>query len=91
MLVLGAFGFALFTLAWVAMYFRLKHELPEHPLVDATYLNLPVGFGGGRRAGLRNMVRLVQSHRERHGIDRWSTLLIAGLMMLVGSLVGSML
>ncbi len=38
-------------LAWVGMYFRLKHELPEHALVDATYLNLPTGFGGRRRSG----------------------------------------
>ena len=27
-LVLGACGFALFTLAWVGMYFRLKGEAP---------------------------------------------------------------
>ena len=90
-LVLGACGFALFTLAWVGMYFRLKRELPEHELVDATYLNLPSGIGGQRRAGLRNMVRLIQFHFERHGIDRWSMLLIAGVVMLAASLIGSML
>ena len=90
-LVLGACGFTLFTLAWVGMYFRLKRELPEHALVDATYLNLAIGFGGQRRAGLGNMFRLIQFHFERHSIDRWSTLLIAGLAMLAASLIGSVL
>ena len=90
-LVLGACGFMLFTLAWVGMYFRLKRELPEHALVEATYLNLPIGFGGKRRAGLRNMFGLIQFHFRRHSMDRWSMLLIAGLAMLAASLVGSML
>jgi hypothetical protein len=86
-LILGACGFTLFTLAWAGMYFRLKRELPEHALVDATYLNLPIGFGGQRRAGFRNMFRLIQFHFERHRIDRWSMLLIAGLAMLAASLI----
>src|SRR4030042_2489070 len=77
-LILGACGFTLFTLAWAGMYFRLKRELPEHALVDATYLNLPIGFGGQRRAGFRNMFRLIQFHFERHRIDRWATLLMHG-------------
>jgi uncharacterized membrane protein YqjE len=90
LLVMGACGFALFTLAWVGMYFRLKHELPEHALVGATYLNL-TGFGRQRRAGLRNMLRLIQFHFERRSFDRWSMLLIAGLAMLAASLTGSVL
>ena len=89
-LVLVACGFALFTLAWVGMYFRLKRELPEHALVHATYLNLPTRFGG-RRAGLRNMFRLIRLHFERHSFDRWSMLLIAGGAMLAASLISSML
>ena len=87
-LVLGACGFALFTLAWVGMYFRLKRELPEHALVDATYLNF---FAGWRRAGFRNMLALIQLHFERHRIDLWSMLLIAGVVMLAASFIGSML
>ena len=90
LLILAACGFMFFTFAWVAMYFRLKRELPDHALVDATYLNLPIGFGGQRRAGLHNLLRLIQLHFERHRFDRWSMLLIAGLAMLASSLVGSM-
>jgi hypothetical protein len=88
-LVLSACGFALFTFAWVGMYFRLKREQPEHALVHATYLNLPTGFGG-RRAGLRNMFGLIQFHFARHSFDRWSMLLIAGGVMLAAALIGSM-
>jgi hypothetical protein len=87
-LILGACGFAVFTLAWTGMYFRLKRELPEHALVDATYLNLPIGFGGRRHAGVRNMFRLVQFHFERHHIDRWSMLLISGLVTMLAALIG---
>jgi hypothetical protein len=91
MVVLASCGFTLFTLAWTGMYFRLKRDLPQHALVDATYLNLPTGFGGGRRAGLRNMFGLVQLHFERRGVDRLSILLIAGLAMLAVSLIGAVL
>jgi hypothetical protein len=90
-LILGACGFALFTFAWVGMYFRLKRELPDHALVDATYLNFPTAFGGKRRAGFRNMLALIQFHFNRHRIDPSSMLLIAGLMMLAASLVGTVL
>jgi hypothetical protein len=86
-LILGACGFTLFTVAWTGMYFRLKRELPDHALVSATYLNLPKGFGQ-RRAGFRNMFRLIQFHFERHRIDPWSMLLIAGLAILAASLIG---
>ena len=85
--VLFGCGFALFTLAWVGMYFRLKRELPEHALVDATYLN----FLGGRRRGSRNMLALIQFHFERHRIDRWSMLMITGVVMCAASLIDSML
>lgn len=91
LLILSACGFALFTLAWVGMYFRLKRELPEHALVDATYLNLSTGIGGRRRAGFRNMLALIQFHFKRHRIDPWSMLLIAGLVMLAASLIGYVL
>ena len=87
-LILAAVGLMFFTFAWVAMYFRLKRELPDHALVDATYLNLPIP--GERRTGLRNMLRLIQLHFERHRFDRWSIMLIVGLAMLALSLVGSM-
>lgn len=88
LLVLSASGFAFFTFAWVGMYFRLKRELPEHRLVDATYLNFPIGFGRQRRAGFRNMLALIQFHVERHRIDPWSSLLIAGVLMFAASLFG---
>ena len=92
MLILGACGFTLFTVAWTGMYFRLKRELPDHTLVAATYLNLPTGVGRQRRAGFRNMFRLIQFHFERHRIDGWSMLLIAGLaMMLAPSLIAYVL
>ena len=90
-LTLGACGFALFTFAWVGMYFRLKRELPDHALVDATYLNVPTAFGGKRRAGFRNMLALIQFHFKRHRIDPWSLLLIAGLAMLAASLIAYLL
>jgi len=90
-LILSACGFAFFTFAWVGMYFRLKRELPEHALVDATYLNLSTGFGGRRRAGFRNMVALIQFHFKRHRFDPWSILLIAGLVLFAASLVGYLL
>ena len=83
--------FAFFTFAWVSMYFRLKRELPEHVLVDATYLTSPFGFGGQRRAGLRNVLRLIQFHFERHSMDHWSMLLIGGVAMLAASLIDSAL
>jgi len=86
-LILGTSGFALFTFAWTGMYFRLKRELPEHTLVTATYLNLPGVFLSERRVGLRNMLRLIQLHVERHHLDPWSALLVAGLAMLAASLV----
>lgn len=91
LLILGAGGFALFNFAWVGMYFRLKRELPEHALVNATYLNLSTGISGRRRAGFRNMLALIQFHFKRHRIDPWSMLLIAGLAMLAASLIGSVL
>jgi len=91
LLVSSACGFTLFTLAWVGMYFRLKRELPEHALIDATYLNLPIGVGRQRRAGFRNMFRLIRFHFERHASDRWSMMLIAGLAILAASLVVYML
>ena len=91
MLILSACGFAFFTLAWVGMYFRLRRELPEHALVDATYLNLSAGFGGGRRAGFRNMVALIQFHFKGHRIDLWSILLITGLVLFAASLIGYVL
>jgi hypothetical protein len=91
MLILGACGFALFTFAWVGIYIRLKRELPEHALVAATYLNLSTGIVGRRRAGFRNMLALMQFHFERHRIDPWSLLLIAGMAMLAASLIGSVL
>jgi len=90
-LILSACGFALFTFAWVGMYFRLKRELPDHALVNATYLNLSIGFGSKRRAGFRNMLALIQFHFKRHRVDLWSILLIAGLVMFAGSLVGYLL
>lgn len=87
----SAGGFALFTFAWMSMYIRLKRELPEHALVDATYLNLTTGFGGRRRAGFRNFVALIQFHFNRHRFDPWSILLIAGLVSFAASLVGHLL
>jgi hypothetical protein len=90
-LTLGACGFAFLTFAWVGMYFRLKREQPDHALVDATYLNLPIGFGGRRRAGFRNMLALIQFHFKRHRFDPWSLLLIAGLAMLAASLIAYLL
>lgn len=86
LLILVACGFTLLTVAWAGMYFQLKRELPDHALVGASYLNLPVGFG--RRAGARNMFRLIQFHFERHRIDRWSMLLMAGLAMMALSFIG---
>ncbi|HUO82247.1 MAG TPA: hypothetical protein VM616_05250 [Gammaproteobacteria bacterium] len=88
LLILVACGFALLTVAWTGMYFLLKREQPEHALVGASYLNLPVGVGRHRRAGTRNMFRLIQFHFERHGIDRWSLLLAAGLTMMAAGVVG---
>ena len=88
LLVLGACGFALFTLAWIGMYVRLRRELPEHALVSATYLNLGIGVGRERRAGFYNMLRLIRLHFERHRIDWWSILLIAGLAMVAVSAIG---
>lgn len=87
-LILGAGGFTLFTLAWIGMYFRLRRELPEHALVNATYLNLGIGFGRESRAGFYNMLRLIRFHFERHRIDGWSILLIAGLAMFAVSAIG---
>jgi len=88
LLVLFTCGFTLLTAAWAGMYFRLKREQPEHALVRASYLNLPVGFRSQRRAGTRNLFRLIQLHFERHRIDRWSMLLMAGLAMMAASFVG---
>lgn len=88
LLILGVCGFTLFTLAWIGMYFRLRRELPEHALVNATYLNLGIGFGRERRAGFYNMLRLIRLHFERHRIDWWSILLIAGLAMVAVSAIG---
>jgi hypothetical protein len=70
------------------MYFRLTRDLPEHALVDATYLNFDTGFGVRDRSGFRNMLRLIRFHYDRHHIDAWSMLLIAGVVMLAASLIG---
>jgi hypothetical protein len=37
------------------------------------------------------MLALIQFHFERHRIDPWSLLLIAGLVMLAASLIGYVL
>jgi hypothetical protein len=86
--ILVACGFTLFTIGWAGMYFQLKRELPDHPLVRASYINLPVGLGRRRRAGTYNMFRLVGFHFERRRIDLWSLLLAAGLAMMAASLIG---
>lgn len=91
LLILGASGFSLFTFAWIGMYFRLRRELPEHALVSATYLNLGIGFGRQRRAGFYNMVRLIRLHFERHRVDLWSILGVAGLAMVAVSAIGYVL
>lgn len=88
LMILGAGGFSLFTVAWIGMYFRLSRELPEHALVTATYLNLGIGFGRQRRAGFYNMLHLIRLHFERHRVDPWSILLIAGLAMAAVSAIG---
>ena len=44
LLILVGCGIALFTFAWTGMYFVLKREQPEHTLVGASYLNLPIGW-----------------------------------------------
>lgn len=87
-LILGAGGFSAFTFAWIGMYFRLRRELPDHALVNATYLNLEIGIGRERRAGFYNMVRLIRLHFERHRADLWSILGIAGLAMFAVSAIG---
>ena len=86
LLILAAFGFLLFTVAWTGMYFRLAREMPGHALVGASFLNLPAAFG--RRAGARNMFALVRLHFERHRFDLWTVLLIAGVVTLGVALVG---
>jgi hypothetical protein len=58
-LILGACGFALFTLAWTGMFFRLKRELPEHALVDATYLQPSHRF---RRPAPHRVPQYVRPH-----------------------------
>lgn len=88
LLILGVGAFSLFTLAWIGMYYRLRRELPEHALVNATYLNLDIGFGRASRAGFYNALRLIRLHFERHPIDQWSILLIAGLAMFAVSAIG---
>ena len=88
LLILVGCGIALFTFAWTGMYFVLKREQPEHTLVGASYLNLPIGLGRHRRAGTRNMFRLIQFHFERHRIDHWSLLLAVGLAMMVAGAIG---
>ena len=85
---LAAVGFALFTIGWTGMYFRLKREVPGHALVNATYLNVGSGWTGHGRAGFRNLVRLVRLHVERHRADLWSVLFAAGGLLLAASFVG---
>ena len=71
-------GFLAFTAGWVGMYFRLKRELPEHPLAKATLF--------GRRAAGR-LFDLIGLHWKRHGLDIWTSLLIAGLVVFALSFV----
>ena len=71
-------GFLAFTAGWVGMYFRLKRELPEHPLAKATLI--------GRRAA-RRLFDLIGLHWTRHGLDIWTSLLIAGLVVFALSYV----
>lgn len=65
----------------------MKHEAADHPLVNATYFNLPAGFG--RRAGAKNLFALLRLHFERHRLDLWTILLVAGVTMLAAGLIGS--
>jgi hypothetical protein len=71
-------GFLAFTAGWVGMYFRLKRESPEHPLAKATLI--------GRRAA-RRLFDLIGLHWRRHGLDIWTSLLIAGLVVFALSFV----
>jgi hypothetical protein len=86
-LVLGATGFLLFTLSWIGMYFRLSREVPDHQLVSASYLNLPLV---GRTAGARNLVKLVGFHFTRHRLDLCGALLIAAVALVAGAVILSL-
>lgn len=85
-LTMVAFGFMLITIAWAGMYFRLKRELPDHPLARARFVDVRWGYRG-RAKGQRLLWRLVRFHFERHRFDLWSMLLIAGLMLFLAAIV----
>ncbi|MBA3562925.1 MAG: hypothetical protein H0W33_02735 [Gammaproteobacteria bacterium] len=84
--VVGAFGFMLITIAWAGMYFRLKRELPDHPLARAQLVQVRWGYRS-RAKGQRLLWRLVRCHFERHRFDLWSMLMIAGLLMMILSTI----
>lgn len=84
-MAMGASGFLLGTIGWAGMYFRLKRELPDHPLARAQRVQVRWGYRS-RAKGQRLLWRLVRFHFERHRFDLWSMLMIAGLMLMLVSI-----
>ncbi|MGH8494859.1 MAG: hypothetical protein ACREVN_01865 [Gammaproteobacteria bacterium] len=82
---LAALGFTVFCVAWTGMYSRLKSELPDHPLARASLYGFRLTYRGRRKQRLLPW-RIIRFHFERHRLDLWSTLLIAGLLMLIGTI-----
>lgn len=72
----GGTALTLLTGSWLTIYRRVRKDLPDHPLAQASYLRL----------GLRDWnlgVRLVVFYFRRYGLDVRSGLLVVGLAMLV--------
>ena len=82
---LGASGFLLLYAAWTGIYSRLKHELPDHPLATASWFGFRWTARGRRKQRLLPW-NIIRFHFERHRLDLWSTLLLAGVLMMVGSI-----
>jgi hypothetical protein len=69
-------GFLSSTLGAAGMYFRLRRELPDHPLARARY------GGWDETERNRNFFALIRVHWSRHRVDIWTALLAVGILIM---------
>lgn len=80
---LAGVGLATFALGCAGMFYRLREELPDHPLlgpprigVGPPHWNLYARVWFGRRP--TSVIRLIDVHWKRHGMDLWSAMATIG-------------
>jgi hypothetical protein len=78
----GGIGLILLVASWVAIYLRVRHQFPDHPMAKANYFAPQVrDWNIG--------IRLVFFYFRNLGLDTRSGLLLVGLVMLLVAVVTS--